>query len=176
MMNTEDKQAWCSAAEVEEREFVGTRLPFFNLLGSINPAKDTDKYAYDLNIVFPSDLKSVRTPLFKAGELYGIDPQYAVTFNVKDQKRYTKLYPNIVVVFDVKWDTTCKVIGSNVYEVQPMHHTYSGFLRDIANAIKLSGCKQINYQRRVDDRAGNAKASWVFDVRHLHRMDVNETV
>ena len=173
MIGTEDKQAWCSHGEELEREFVNRRLPSFNIGGGINPHKSTDKYTHDLNIIFPADLKSVRTPLFKAQELYGIDPQYAVTFNVKDQKRYTKLYPNIVVAFDVKWETTSMVIGSSVYEVLPMHRTYVGFLRDIANAIKASGCQQINYARRVDDTAGNAKTSWVFDVRHLHEMGIN---
>ena len=172
MIDTEDKQAWCTAGEELEREFVGTRLPFFNLLGGINPAKDSDKYTHDLNVVFPSDLKSVRTPLFKAQDLYGIDPQYAVTFNVKDYERYTKLYPNIVVMFDVNWEITCKVIGSNVYEVKPMHETYAGFLADIRNAWLADGCQQIEYKRRVDDRAGNAKTSWVFDARLLHKLKV----
>lgn len=169
-MLTEDKQAWCRAGEGWEREFVETRLPFFNLEGGINPQKDNDRYTHDLQLTFPSDLKSVSTPLFKARELYGIDPQYAVTFNVKDARRYWRLYPNIIVVFDVNWQTTVKMFGSEAYEVQPMHRTWAGFLKDIANAIKASGCKLIAYQRRVNDNSGNAKASWVFDVRHLHEM------
>lgn len=169
-IDTEDKQAWCRAGEELERQFVETRLPCFDLGGGINPAKDTDKYTHDLNLVLPSDLKSVRTPLFKAQELYGIDPQFAVTFNVKDQKRYSSLYPNIVVVFDVNWQTTEMVFGTTTYKVEPMHRTWAGFLRDIANAIELSGWKKIQYSRRTDDSAGNAKESWVFDVRHLHEM------
>ena len=170
MLDTEDKQAWCRVGEELEDVFAASRLPQFGLTGGINDDKLYDKYTHDLNIMFPSDLKSVRTPLFKAQDLYGIDPQYAVTFNVKDATRYTKLYPNIVVVFDVDWQTTSMVIGSTSYEVLPMHRTWAGFLKDIASAIKASGCRQISYARRTEDAAGNAKSSWVFDVRNLHEM------
>jgi hypothetical protein len=172
MIDTEDKQAWCEAAIADEEQFVNQRLPFLGLDGFINPEKAADKYTHDLFVRFPSDLKSVRTPFFKAGERYGIDPQYAVTFNVKDGQRYRRLYPNILVIFDVNWETTCKVIAGNVYEVQPMHRTYCGFLKDISNAIKQSGCHSVEYTRRVGDTNGNGKVSWVFDVRHLHEVGV----
>lgn len=172
MFSTEDKVAWCRAAESEEVEFAATRLPLLGLSGRINPKKKTDPYTHDHLIEFPADLKSVRTPLFKAGELYGIDPQYAVTFNDKDGRRYSANYPNLIIFFDVKWDDLVrKQIGGKSYEVKPMHRTYCGFLADVRSAIKAGGNNRIHYRRRVDDAAGNAKMSWVFDVRRLHRLD-----
>ena len=51
-----------------------------------------------------------------------------------------------------------------------MHSTYWGFLSHIADAIAASGDQKHTYQRRVDDTDGNAKWSWVFDVRKLHEV------
>lgn len=139
--------------------------------GFVNTDKLTDPYTHDLQVLFRSDLKSVTTPLFKARELYGLDPQYTVTFNDKDGKRYRELYPNLVVFFDVNWSVTSKRIGDDVYEVEPMHETYAGFLSDIRRAIRTCGSKRLEYRQRVDDTAGNAKSSWVFDVRELHKIE-----
>lgn len=170
-MDTENKLAWCASGADAETEFVKKRLIDIGLDGYINPAKESDVYAHDMVMRFQSDLKTVRTPLFKAMDLYGIDPQYAVTFNLKDMRRYKELYPNIIVIFDVNWgalhwtDRTGKT-----YAVKPMHKTYGGFLSDIRNAVVSCGSHVIKYKRRVDDDQGNAKESFVFDVRKLHLL------
>lgn len=173
MIDTEDKLAWCKQYGVKaELAFAAGRMLDVGLATYVNPLKNRDVFTHDLFTIFPSDLKTVRTPLFKAKELYGLDPQYTVTFNHKDAVRYRDIYPNIVVIFDVRWDeANCKKqIGSDHYQVHPMHVTYAGFLSDIRNAIKASGNKQIEYARRRDDSSGNAKASYVFDIRHLHKI------
>jgi len=170
-MDTENKLAWCAAGADAELEFVQKRLIDIGLDGYINPAKETDVYTHDMVMRFPADLKTVRTPLFKAMDLYGIDPQFAVTFNLKDMRRYKELYPNIIVIFDVNWEQTSWADRSGkVYEVKPMHSTYGGFIGDIRNAVLASGSRVIKYKRRVDDDQGNAKESFVFDVRKLHRL------
>lgn len=171
MLNTEDKLAWCEKfGDKTERTFAADRLFNLGIASWSNLEKRTNKYTHDLFCIFPSDLKTVRTPLFKAHELYGIDPQYAVTFNLKDEERYRNLYPNIVVIFDIKWDLTEMQFNNTVYKVNPMHMTFAGFLTDIKNAIKVNGDQKINYKKRVDDEQGNAKSSYVFDARLLHRI------
>ena len=134
-----------------EELFVRTRMKALGLQGGMNPEKADNPFANDLTLTFQADLKTVRTPLFKAGDLYGLDPQYAVTFNLKDGMRYRELYPNIVILFDVRWDVL----------------TWSD-KTDVRNAIRADGAQKINYQRRVEDKSGNAKVSFVFDVRRLH--------
>ena len=166
-MNTEDKLSWCEYGEEKEGSFVQTRLSEIGLVGSANPNKKKDKYTHDLFVSFQSDLKTVRTPLFKAKELYGIDPQFAVTFNHKDAERYKKLYPKIIVIFDILWEQCSKEINGRTYTVNPMHITVAGFLHDIRRAVIESGSKRIDYAKRVDDTQGNAKSSWVFDARFL---------
>lgn len=168
-MDTEDKSAWCAHGAAQEIQFVKDGTPA-GIRAAINPAKTADKYTHDLLLTVPADLKSVRTPLFLADDLYGIDPQYAVTFNDKDGRRYSSLYPNLLIVFDVRWDTTSKQLAGQTRTVEPMHITHAGFLFDVRRAIVEDGCKSIAYKRRVDDRAGNAQVSWVFDVRRLARL------
>ena len=169
-MDTEDKKAWCDKGAMEERMFAVGRLFDLGVTGEVNLEKKEDPYTHDLFVRFQADLKSVRTPLFRAKELYGIDPQFAVTFNLKDGTRYATKYPNIIVMFDIDWQETSKNIGGVVYTVTPMRETFLGFLDDIRKAISLDGNKRIDYHRRVDDEQGNARSSWVFDVRRLHRM------
>jgi hypothetical protein len=173
-MDTENKQDWCASAIPQENAFAINRLFDLGLSGNINLSKKTDVYTHDLFISFPSDLKSVQTPLFKAKELFGIDPQYAVTFNKKDAVRYRNLYPNIIVVFDINWKETQADLGGTIYRVNPMHMTVAGFLSDIRRAIVKSGTKTIEYRRRVDDQSGNAKESWVFDSRDLHLLNLKD--
>jgi hypothetical protein len=169
-METENKLDWCNGAEIQERMFAVSRLFDLSLTGYINPQKKTDKFTHDLFVNFPVDLKSVQTPLFKAQDLYGIDPQYAITFNEKDFKRYKSLYPNIIVIFDINWIETEKRIGDVMYSVQPMHMTVAGFLADIKSAHIKSGCRTIEYQKRVNDTKGNAKTSYVLDARFLQKL------
>lgn len=171
-VDTEDKLAWCESGQQFETAFVTGRLFELGVAGFLNPEKRTNPYVHDLFVQFPADLKTVRTPLFKAMELFGIDPQYAVTFNIKDAIRYKGLYPNIVVIFDVRWEgDSCSMrIDGQDYSVEPMNRTYSGFLRDIHNAVVKGGRKKIEYKNRVNDVEGNAKESYVFDVRELHLL------
>lgn len=161
--DTEDKHGWCELGSKAEEAFVQTRLHKLGLSGGINVDKIKNPFVYDLTLILQADLKTVRTPLFMAQELYGLDPQYAVTFNVKDGIRYKELYPNILVLFDVRWDT----LEWHGKTVQPMHRTFGGFLPNIRKAIQDCGTKRIQYKNRVDDTQGNAKESFVFDVRML---------
>ena len=169
-MDTENKQEWCDYGDDAERSFAAGRLFQLGLGGHINPQKKTNPYVHDLYVQFPSDLKTVRTPLFKSMELYGIDPRYAVTFNHKDAERYKELYPNIIVIFDILWNNCHKDLSGVKYQVADMHLTVAGFLSDIRNAIVKSGSHRIDYARRVEDTNGNAKSSWVFDARHLQQI------
>lgn len=169
---TEDKRAWVRVGVQRENEFVAERAPDLGIVAEINPAKADDPYTHDLMVRVASDLKAVRTPLFKARELYGLDPQYTITFNVKDYNRYAELYPDILVIFDVRWaaDKAEMQLGDTTYRVAPMHATYWGFLSHIADAIDTCGNQKHVYARRDNDDQGNARDSWVLDARLLHRV------
>lgn len=167
--NTEDKQFWCKRSLVDEVEFV----QYANYLGldaRINPAKTHDKYAPDLIVNDRlADLKQQTLPFFRAGDFYGVDPQYAVTFNEKDYVRYRIKYPNIVVYFWINWTIIQMDLGGITYNVNPMAGIWRAEMWMIEKQID-----NIHYYRRrtggnneLFDPQGNAKASYVLDLRYL---------
>jgi len=104
MHDTEDKQWWVIEWRRKETLFVDEVCPRLGLKARINPAKKHDPFAPDIVVQgVLADLKCQQTPFFKAGELYGIDPQFAVTFNQKDHLRYNERYPDIVIYYWLDW-------------------------------------------------------------------------
>jgi hypothetical protein len=51
--------------------------------------------------------------------------------------------------------------------IQPMHLVAIGTLDEVGRAITDSGFHRHDYQARVNDTEGNAKTSWLLDVRKL---------
>jgi hypothetical protein len=161
----QDKQHWCRDGETLEQSFVrqfGSRLPY-----GINPEKITNPYAPDLiNHTSNSlaDLKVQATPFFKAGVLYQIEPTYAVVFNEKDKLRYEQNYPELEIVYWVHWLAVKAQIGTELFAVQPLTGIYMCGFSELKEYLKTL---RIHYYRqRVNDTMGNAKGSYVLDIRH----------
>jgi hypothetical protein len=148
-VNNEDKESWCIHGEELEREFL---VKSFNsgLAVYRNPQKVENKYANDLYVVMPSDLKSIRTP-FRTANRYGIDPRFAITINEKDLLRYKDKHPMMLVVLDIK------------------HDLYTGLhiaqLGHLITASENGRAKRHEYMARINDVIGNARASFVYDCR-----------
>ena len=153
--SNEDKSAWCELGDEQEKAFLIKAFEA-GLIVFRNPSKLEDKYAHDMFLGFPCDLKTVRTS-FRTADRYGIDPRYAVTLNEKDVDRYSQKYPHIVILFDIKFE--------NGYE--GLH--YAALDRILA-AIKRGIIKRHEYLARVNDTQGNAKASYVLDARWMPRL------
>lgn len=163
--NTEDKSWWCHHGENLERSFVNICQTQFALDVKINPEKVQNRYAPDLILTENgvdqlSDLKTQNTPFFTS-KRYGMDPQYTVTFNRKDYERYKQLYPEIIIFFWLDWKQT---------EWKSFRTNYlAGIFRvnfhDMMTAIESGKVPEHSYIYRVNDTAGNAKSSFLFDVR-----------
>lgn len=153
MIDTEDKLAWCERGLLLEREFVSRY--YDDLCVEINPAKLLDKYAPDLLVAgaVPGDLK-VQDTAFRTAGRYGVPADRAVTFNEKDYDRYSEKYPAMLVFFWVRF-----LPGEAV------------FLMTMSDARRL--ClpeRRHHYLRRKHDDRGNAKTSYVLDIRTLRRV------
>jgi len=149
-MDNQDKQAWCRKGESLERAFAA-RAPIQGWGIAMNPAKHTDPYSHDHIATVPMDLKTMDTQWRKSEELFGIPPEFAVSINQKDFVRYKKLYPNILIVLDVKWLDRCFILT----------------LTRARKLIREQRAKTHEYKDRKDDTRGNAKVSYVFDIRDL---------
>lgn len=147
--SNEDKQAWCKQAEANETVLAGP------LLGGgcavfMNPAKAENKFTHDVFAVFPADLKQIRTR-FNTADRYGVPAKTAFTLNKKDVDRYTKKYPNIILIFDIDYGDYQTVCYAT--------------LHDIKKAIRSGAAKLHTYQNRINDTQGNARESYVLDAR-----------
>lgn len=168
MDDTEDKTLWTSRALAEERDFVENIAPRLGIEVAINPAKRNDPFAPDL--MMPdgrlADLKKQTTPFFTSAR-YAVPPQYAVTFNRKDYLRYKELYPGIIIVFWVKWERASYPPKNPTVTIQKMEGVWMKPFADLARIIEQGKLPLHRYQRRVNDTAGNARDSYVLDVRRL---------
>ncbi|QIL40615.1 hypothetical protein G7074_15875 [Pedobacter sp. HDW13] len=158
----QDKGDWCEKGASFEEVFV-RRYPHLELI--INPEKQSNIYAPDLSYResgLYADLKTQNTPFFLSGAKYGIDPQYAVTFNEKDFLRYRENYPGIDIYFWVDWQAI-RFVGTTEISVQPMVGVWRLKYADMLKAVASASLHV--YTQRVGDQKGNAKGSFVLDLK-----------
>lgn len=159
----QDKGPWCQTGASFEEVFVthyGKRLSI-----KINPEKATNPYAPDLLNTATNnsgDLKTQNTPFFQAGYRYGLDPQFTVTFNVKDFKRYTEYYSRIEIYFWVKWLVTKFENQGNEIMVKAMEGVWFIPFPKLTELAKKSPIH--TYQQRLNDQKGNARDSYVLNL------------
>jgi hypothetical protein len=160
----QNKTLWCKDGEKIEQVFVNKFGAKLGLI--INPEKTINPYAPDLlkDNTLLADLKTQNTPFFKAKDLYGIDPTYAVVFNRKDAERYLKHYKEIIIYFWVEWHSVKFVMGNTIKEVDFLDGVWSIKFVDLIGLLKVA--PEHFYQQRVNDTKGNAKGSFVLDIRN----------
>ena len=160
----QDKSVWCKDGENIEEGFInkyGERLQLV-----LNPEKKSNRFAPDLFRTTDkriADLKTQNTPFFKAGERYGIEPTYAVVFNIKDFVRYSDKYPDIIIYFWVNWMVERFVMNRKELSVKKISGVWMIEFKDIIQLSKNTP-KHFYLQRKYDER-GNAKGSYVFNIK-----------
>ena len=168
-MDLQDKQAWCDLGELEEGNFL-ERQDFHLVHVLPNVTKDVDKYAHDMRISFPADLKTIRSSWRKSQELFGIQPKYAISINKKDVDRYNDLYPNMIIILDIEIEYINENDGGlSVYKTVRWVD-----MTRINRLIKSGFAKEHQYKERTEDTQGNAKSSYVFDCRWFPVLKEND--
>lgn len=171
MHNTEDKQWWVKMWRQKEDEFVTNICPRLGLKASINPEKQHNDYAIDLIVEGQiADLKCQTTPFFSSSR-YKCDPQFTITFNRKDYERYSRLYPNAIIYFWVDWQLLEKALGGRIYSVLSMSGVWRVPFLNMKEQIESGAIPLHPYQRRQSDRQGNAKDSFLFDLRSFECLE-----
>ena len=154
MVSTEYTQHWYELGAQKEAEFL-EKYPQFGL--QMNPAKATDVTAVDF--IGQSgrlwDLKSVSTPFFKAAR-YGVAPQFAVTYNEGDFRKYPL---ETGLIFDVNFKRS-EMFGIIVEELHGIWRTTQAKIHEFVNSI---GLLPHSYLKRENDR-WNENNSFVLDL------------
>ncbi|QLE87262.1 hypothetical protein FLM48_20615 [Shewanella sp. Scap07] len=109
-----EKSFACAHGETQEELFVSAfaRMQSCGYISdkssiAVHPEKETNPYHPDLLIdgSLVGELKAKASPLFMAGT-YGIDPQYALTMDLKDSFHYSKYLQkgiDVTIFIWVKW-------------------------------------------------------------------------
>jgi len=121
----DDKAFWCKLGNDKEAAFVrlAEQHPFGHTI-AIHPAKAADAYHPDL-LVDGKDIGEVKiknSPLF-FGRSYGVDPQYALTMDLKDSFNYCRWLDrgvDIKIFIWVKWEAHRMECAGRTYDVKPM--------------------------------------------------------
>ena len=160
MHNTEDKAYWVQRGRDLEDLFHET-VHIEGCGVSYPTAKIDDPYGHDFLLTRPMDLKVQAEPFRKAEELFNIPPRYAISINLKDLQRYTKMYPNIVFVVVVLFEGEMEIRQMTLQRAREL----------VAN----DSAKRHEYRYRKGDQSGNAKVSYIFDLRHLDEISYTVT-
>ena len=168
--NTEDKKYWV------EKYGLKHELRFIEIIKSlgdydlkINPEKTEDPTSIDYiwNGQL-ADLKTQTTPFFTSAR-YGIDARYAVTFNRNDYERYLeyekRLQKPVQIFFWIDWQQ----LTWNDKSINYLFGIYYGSLRRIKKMV-LDGAPEHAYLRRKNDIKGNAKSSFILDIRNFNMI------
>ena len=164
--DTEDKQYWVKKYASKEVEFCDRVAPRINMEAIINPEKEKDPRLPDLNVNKRlADLKYQSTPFYSAGANYGCDPQYTVTFNEKDYLNYSQNYPDLDIYFWVDYPDELKEYRGKSVKINRLEGVFQLNFSSLAELIEKKCPPLHSYQRRVSDTIGNAKRSYLLDIR-----------
>lgn len=166
----QNKSQWCQYGASIEESFVNQYGEQLDI--QINPDKKSDPFVPDLRVKdrYLADLKTQNTPFFMAAEKYGINPSYAVVFNIKDHERYASKYPEIIILFWVVWKAV-RMQDPNTkkeYRVNNINGVWAVNFKKLSQLCKSASIH--SYAQRQDDNLGNAKASYVLSIKDFKKI------
>lgn len=164
--DTEDKKSWYKFGEKQEIEFLENIVPRLKMDIKLNPEKEEDPGAIDLVMGKRlGDLKKQETPFFKSEKLYGVNPQYCVTFNTIDYRSYTNKYDpsDVDIIFWVDW----KKLNMFNITLKSMHGVWLINVAEIQKWVEKEKLPVVRYKRRISDTRGNAQTSYLLDLQEM---------
>lgn len=174
--NPQDKRWWLEAGLRREIAFVQEIAPLLGMEAQINPAKEQDPYAPDLVVDGQlADLKCQTTPFFRAESFYGVPVRVAVTFNRVDYERYREQHPDIDLIWWVHWDQhEMRFRDSSVVKTAPLNGVWRIGFATLAEHIAAGEFQLHEYIHRRGDTRGNARDSFVLDLREFTQLTTDE--
>ncbi|MBD8089290.1 hypothetical protein IFT48_04785 [Pseudomonas fluorescens] len=165
----QNKKAYVQHGEWCEGEFLKGMGARSILKVRRNPEKDKNKYAIDFLIDGwgPCDLKTQNKPFFTARYAYGIKPDRAISFNVKDLIHYIPHLErgvDVGILFWVEWKT---LVHEKYGAVNYRWGVYFIRFSEIKAIFEERLCKIHKYQKRVENNPT------VFSLEHHMTIEGN---
>jgi hypothetical protein len=172
--NTEDKTYWTEKfGPKNEIKFCETICPVIKRNGVLNPEKQTTPFVPDLIVNNKlSDLKYQSTPFYSCGHYYGYNPQFTCVFNDKDIVHYGRKYPELDLYFWIDYPESEKYHKNKQIIIHRLEGIFFINFKDLKQLITTKKSPRHSYLRRMTDRNGNAKSSYLIDVRDLECLTI----
>jgi hypothetical protein len=162
----QDREHWHQYGVTKELALVEFlhRNPGIGLIAKMNPAKEDSPFPPDLVVDgVISELKTQNTPFFKAQTRYGLDPQWAVSFNEADFLNYRVNHRGMPIYFWVEWQTL-RGYGVTLHPLSCIYRMSYDLMCSMVPTAKLH-----RYQNRGGPGDKNKPTSYGLD---LHRMEM----
>ena len=148
----DDKPFWCRLGNKKEKAFVkfSKKHPFGHTV-AIHPAKTANPYHPDL-LVDGRDIGEVKTknsPLF-LGWSHGVDPQFALTMDLKDSFNYCRWLArgvDLQIFAWVKWEVHRMIRDGRTYDVKPMAGVWLARFSDLRKKETSANPPAIHWYR-----------------------------
>jgi len=172
-LDKDDKSYWVEKGREDEKIFCTDVAPLYGVDAWINPKKEGDVYANDLqfkkdNRICAGELKTVRTPFFLSHK-YGTETYHTVSINHIDYIRYMSKFwfSDLYIFFYVDWPES---VGCGRH-VHPKKGLWASSIKFIDNLITSRKTGFIKYKKRKQTPGfKNAESSHLLDLRDLHEF------
>ena len=158
--DTEDKTWWIGWGNKKEQDFLllCAREGILPGIAASPGSRFYPEYTYQGRYL---DLKAESTPFFLAQKHYGVDSNFAVSLNKSDVLDCTYKYQKCQLVFWVQWASEIKygVAVETRHEIRFLSYER---MRELVSHAPVHV-----YQKRIDDKKGNAKESYILDLRDM---------
>jgi hypothetical protein len=149
----DNKAFWCQLGEDKEHAFVKVMSKINSPYQvKIHPEKKINPYHPDLLVNFNSDnligeVKIKNSPLFIANK-YKVNPQYALTMDLKDSFNYNKLLMlgiDVIIFAWIRWEAHEMQLSNKTYKVTPMRGVWVTSFSKIRAKEKSSNPPEIHW-------------------------------
>ena len=161
----DNKAFWCQLGEDKDHAFAKVMSKIDSPYQvEIHPEKESNPYHPDLLVNFNSEnligeVKTKNSPLFIADK-YGVNPQYALTMDLKDSFNYNKLLKrgiDVIIFVWIRWEAHEMQLTNKTYRVAPMRGVW------VTNFSKI----------RAKEKSGNPPGIHWYYERYRHPPEYN---
>ena len=180
-IDANNKNAYLKSGLKDEIYFVDTLAPIIGEDIRINPEKYNNPMVIDCHWYdqfgtrFDADIKTEKTPFFTAQHRHNIDPQFAVTFGLKDMFNYSYWHKADYVIFRICWETLKYTWRDKTIAVQPLHGVwFTGMqkLRELATIQRFHP----HLERLENQSHGAARQTEIAQITEVAQRIINNDV
>jgi hypothetical protein len=164
--NNQNLKAWRKWHLGMTKIFVNKVAPCFGISAKINLGKLEDRGTVDVLVEsggqdIPTELAVVNTPYYTAWK-HGVNPDYAVSFNVRQLETLSAVEVPTLIIFWVEYPSSI-AFGRRI---EATRRVYWNWVSKFVAQVRKNKPPMHEYNERKEDPGENAESSYVLDIRN----------